>query len=369
MLLESAESPVTMGALSSPAVTFNNESLKILGGPGGQVYDRRVPTVVDHDEALGGNPHGNGTPAYSGADDQQSGQAQRLRLSDCVTYDAPFAELVTDMAARARVPSRALAVRTLLHLPRVATFGGLVTRVQVERELGHSARWLHSDITTARGLVSARTCGLHDLVFAEIAPSDATAIFSSLHYLRSVRSGSVNYALLNSGDGLPVSLCSVSPAQWRKVGGQIETDFGVRRDRIWDVTRVYSCDVAPPNAISYLLARVRNAMREAHDDVDLLITAVDPNLGFAGSSYRAANWQHWLTVRARPYLYHQRRYASPRQLRELFGTSSLAELRARYRGERFEQSRVRLRDSFIFCCRLRGETEPGSERSRRPLHR
>ena len=43
---------------------------------------------------------------------------------------------------------------------------------------------------------------------------------------------------------------------------------------------------------------------------DLLVTAVDPNLGFTGCSYRAANWQQWMTVKARPYLYENGRYVS-----------------------------------------------------------
>jgi hypothetical protein len=135
------------------------------------------------------------------------------------------------------------------------------------------------------------------------------------------------------------------------------------------VSRVYSCDAAPPNAISFLLARVRSALRRSGHDIGLLITAVDPNLGFAGSSYRAANWQQWLTVQPRPYLYHERRYATPRQLRHRFGTSNLTELQARNPGQRFEQSRARLLDSLIFCCRLSGETQDVSPQSQHRLHR
>ena len=101
---------------------------------------------------------------------------------------------------------------------------------------------------------------------------------------------------------------------------------------------------------------------------DLLVTAVDPNLGFTGGSYRAANWQQWMTVRARPYLYENGRYVTPRQLRERFGTSSLVELQAKYPG-RFQQSRVRLLDSMIYCCSVNGETKVVPAQERRRLHR
>ena len=59
----------------------------------------------------------------------------------------------------------------------------------------------------------------------------------------------------------------------------------------------------------------------------MLTTAVDPNLGFIGSSYRAANWQQWMSIEARPYLYVDGVYASPRQFRTRFGGANLAELR------------------------------------------
>ncbi len=131
---------------------------------------------------------------------------------------------------------------------------------------------------------------------------------------------------------------------------------------------MYSVDSAPPNAISSLLSRVRTYLRRNMPSADLLVTAVDPNLGFTGSSYRAANWQQWMTVKARPYLYEDGHYVSPRQLRERYGTASLVELQAKYPG-RFQQSKVRLLDSMIYCCSVNGETKVVPAQERRRLHR
>lgn len=307
-------------------------------------------------------------------DGQRSDRAGRMRLSECRSWGPVFSELVSDRAAKTGVAPRALGVRALLHLPRVATYDGWVTRTQVTQELFHSARWLHDDARDARTLIPVSKFALQELLFEPVAPAKAEAIFSSLHYLRSARQGSDNFALLDPVDRLPVSVCSVSPLEWRRVGSYLDTKFldtkfGVSLDRTWDVSRVYSCDVAPPNAISFLLARVRNTLRLRGNGIELLTTAVDPNLGFTGASYRAANWQQWLTVQPRPYLYHERRYASPRQLRLRMGTSNLTELQAKYPGQRFEQSRARLLDSLIFCCRLSGETEAVDPSSQRRLHR
>ena len=152
------------------------------------------------------------------------------------------------------------------------------------------------------------------------------------------------------------------------MANQIRSQFATPTERIWEVSRVYSVDNAPRNAISSLLSRVRRYLRRSVLSIDLLVTAVDLNLGFTGSSYRAANWQHWMSVKARPYFYDNGRYVTPRQLRERFGTSSLIELQAKYPG-RFQQSRVRLLDSMIYCFSLSGGTEVVVAQHRRRLHR
>jgi hypothetical protein len=143
---------------------------------------------------------------------------------------------------------------------------------------------------------------------------------------------------------------------WSLVSRQLSKQFGVQAEQVWDVSRVYSFDGAPKNVISLLLAKVRKTLSLTEPGLELLTTAVDPNLGFTGSSYRAANWQRWMSIRPRPYLYLNGHYVSPRRLREDFGTANLSVVRTRS-GAVVEQSRATLLDSAIFCCRLRGKTE------------
>jgi hypothetical protein len=328
-----------------------------------------VQTAVDHGTHLEVPSGDTRTVTLASRKPRAAGRPGGLLLSDCRAPESLFAKLAGRAAGKASVDPRALGVRTLLHLPRVATPDGKVTTGQVERELSRSARLLRRDDAAVRHLAPSRKAALHELIFAENLDVDtASTLFSCLHYLKSARAESRNFALVDPADGHPVTICSVSPFEWKRIGNQIHAQFGVPHDRIWDVSRVYSWDAAPPNAISYLLSRVRISLGRGKD-IDLLTTVVDPNLGFTGSSYRAANWQRWLTVQPRPYLYYDRQYASPRQLRQRFGTSSLPELRLRHPGHCFEQSRVRLLDSLIFCSRINGETETISLDSQRPLRR
>ncbi|MEU4601410.1 hypothetical protein AB0F43_00390 [Kribbella sp. NPDC023972] len=293
----------------------------------------------------------------------------RLSLDDCRRHAPDFADLLADAVRRHGVPSRALSVRTLLHLPRLARPNGMVGRGAVIAELNRNAVRLRHDQRAIEDLIPKDKYPLSDLRFVRLGNSEADQIFSRLHYLRSARAGSVNFALVDPVNKLPVTLCSVSPLEWMRVGRQLQTQFGVPLGAAWDVSRVYSFDVAPANAISFLLSKVRQVIRREIPSVQLLTTAVDPNLGFVGASYRAANWQQWMSIQARPYLYVDGIYASPRQLRTRFGGANLVELRAANPRGRFEQSRAKLLDSVIFCCRLRGETEPVPEDDQRRLRR
>lgn len=329
-----------------------------------------VPTEVDHVTRPGVTQGEDRISAITDRDELSLGRLGGLLLSDCRASGEVFVQLIGFAARDADVDPRALSVRTLLHLPRVATRTGWVTGAQIKREISHGARLLRKDAMAVRHLIPDSKFALQELIFTEDFDTvTANKLFSSLHYLRSARPGSRNFALVDPIDRRPVTICSVSPLEWKKVGNQIHVQFGIPQETIWDVSRVYSCDVAPPNAISFLLARVRSSLGRSARNIDLLVTAVDPNLGFTGSSYCAANWQRWLTVQPRPYLYQDRLYASPRQLQQRFGTSNLAELNAKYPTRRFEQSRTRLLDSLIFCCRINGGTETVPLSLQRRLHR
>jgi hypothetical protein len=306
--------------------------------------------------------------AVTECDESTHSKPDRLLLSECRSWACGFTQLVNAAADAANVDPRALGVRTLLHLPRVAKADGWVTTRQIEHELNHSARILHRDTEKFKHALPAGKPSLQELEFVEdFDPATSDKLFASLHYLRNApRRGSRNFALVEPEKRFPVTICSVSPFEWTLVGNHILSEFGIPQEMIRDVSRVYSCDAAPPNAISSLLSRVRTSL---NGTVDLLVTAVDPNLGFRGASYRAAGWQLWLTVQPRPYLYHNSRYASPRQLRQRFGTSNLDELEARHPDQRFARSRTRLLAPWIYCCRTRGATEAIQLSGKCPLRR
>jgi hypothetical protein len=308
---------------------------------------------------------------FAKASDRSPGDADsQLHLDECRRSSAAssFGALVEETARREGVEPRALAVRALLHLPRVASHKGVVRRGHALREVIVSAERLRRDVRAARNHLPIGKFQLPELDFEVIDSSRALPILTSLHYLRGSRPDSLYFALVDPIERLPVSLCSMSPLQWKCVGKQLDAQFGIPQKAVWDVSRVYSIDSAPPNAISSLLSKLRIHIRRNMPSVELMVTAVDPNLGFTGVSYRAANWQQWMIVRARPYLYEKGHYVSPRQLREHYGTASLIDLQAKY-PRRFQQSKARLLDTMIYCCSVNGETKAVPVQDMPRLHR
>ena len=209
----------------------------------------------------------------------------------------------------------------------------------------------------ARGYCRLQQFSLRDLAFEEIDPSRALPVLTLLHYLRSARPGSRYFALVDPVHRLPgkslqrVPLWNGSALEVRSLRNLLFRQNASGRSRAY-----IQSIVRHPMRFHPCCQEFERYLRRNMPSADLLVTAVDPNLGFTGSSYRAANWQQWMTIKARPYLYDNGRYVTPRQLRERFGTSSLIELQAKYPG-RFQQSRVRLLDSMIYCCSVNGETE------------
>jgi hypothetical protein len=85
------------------------------------------------------------------------------------------------------VDARALAVRALLHMPRLASYTGWISRWQLQQD----AERLRSDLGAARSYIPFGNFLLHDLAFEAIDSSRALPILTSLHYLKSARPDSL----------------------------------------------------------------------------------------------------------------------------------------------------------------------------------
>lgn len=252
--------------------------------------------------------------------------------------------IAAEIASSAGVPFTALHLQALLHLPRIADPSGQVAAeaarsetIRVARLVPPNSEWASPEGSTAGGW-QVRPAG----------ESEARPILERFHYLRSFRENSRHFGLYGDGSGRPVALASTSA---NDVGllGRIAVQNGVPVAQSRLVSRVFGFPAAPHNAISMLLGRVGRFERE--NGIRMLLTYVNPNLGFNGGSYRASNWTLAGEEPDTAYDYVDGDYITGRALRHRYGTTDPRRL-AQILGSRYDRSNMPLRPLWVFAIAL-----------------
>jgi hypothetical protein len=177
----------------------------------------------------------------------------------------------------------------------------------------------------------------------------ARPILERFHYLRSFREDSRHFGLFGCDPDDPVALASTS-ANDVNVLVRIALRNGVMAEQSRVVSRVFAFPAAPPNAISMLLGRVGRFERQA--DVQMLLTYVNPNLGFNGGSYRASNWTLAGEEPGTAYDYVGGTYVTGRALQHRYGTTDPVRL-GQLLGPRYARSYMPLLPLWVFAIELR----------------
>lgn len=245
-------------------------------------------------------------------------------------------------ATRSSVRPWPLRLQALMHLPRLADVRGRVVADEAATEIRRLATLLPPSHLWCGPLANAST-SVASLRFGSVAEADARRILEHFHYLRSHREDSRYFGLYASESPDPLALASTScfdvPSLSPLVSGACDTGDA----RI--LSRVFAFEVAPKNVISYLLAHVARA--ERNGGARMLLTYVNPNLGFTGASYRAAGWSLLGREEGTTYRYVDGRYVTDRRLRKRFGTCRDDLLRTKL-GSRFQRSRMPLKPLLVF---------------------
>jgi hypothetical protein len=188
------------------------------------------------------------------------------------------------------VSPRDLYRQLLLHLPRFehqelyspALVCGEATRLasKLANKRRELARWIkRPQIPTLRK---------SDACIRECSPEIARQLHEKLHYIGTYRDGVHLGLFLPQGGDIPVALATLSEMDIKHLDhiyNSVE-----EKQRVLVVSRMFAFDWAPRNTMSFLLGRVARWIRKRRPSVRTLLTYVNPNLGFTGSSYAAANW-------------------------------------------------------------------------------
>jgi hypothetical protein len=254
--------------------------------------------------------------------------------------DRPMPNGVEFAARAANRPARPLQLQALLQLPRLADANGCVPDeasqqllAELAQELPSSTEWFVADAGS-----SPRRLRFHD-----VDEETARDVMRRFHYLRSPRIDGRAYGL-STPAGRLVALCVSSPLDVHRLK-ELLAAIGRPSESARVISRVFAFDGAPKNSISYMLSRV--ALEERRLGVSDLITYVNPNLGFTGSSYLASGWRLLGAEPGTKYRYLDGRYATDRELAAKFGPRDDDGYR-RLLGARFATSASPLKPLLVF---------------------
>lgn len=183
-----------------------------------------------------------------------------------------------------------------------------------------------------------------------VDPSTAEFIHRAHHYLGSSRGDAIHLGLYHRTEirrePRLMSLVSLSPFDLLHLADALPS--GLRQEQVLVLSRLFAFEWCPRNTISYTLGRVFSWLRERLPHVKMLLTYLNPNLGFNGTVYQATNWTLFGYEMKRRYLYLDSNYVTDRQMIRAHGTADLRKLRALL-GERVSGSALPLKPLEIYA--------------------
>jgi hypothetical protein len=256
---------------------------------------------------------------------ERSIHASAAHVTPLVSETSPF-----DLPTK-----RDMVVQALLHLPRVAAPDGTVELSVAMEEITRIRDRRSHELVPFASMAQRpeRPLALHELSIGKLDPQQARPVMEHFHYLRSARDDSLTIGALYAQR--VVALCSVSPLDLPWIAAALP----IAPENVAVLSRVFAFDWAPRNTISYLLSQVEHRIRRLDSDTKVLITYLNPNLGFSGASYRAANWLPLGEEGGTRYAYLDGEYITDRRLR----------MRPPRERSRAEYSRMALEPLRLLC--------------------
>ena len=159
---------------------------------------------------------------------------------------------------------------------------------------------------------------------------NATAhiIHEAHHYLGSPRNDGLHLGLytneVNQRNEKLLSIATLSPFDLIHISDLLPTE--IHPEQVMVLSRLFAFDWCPKNTISFSLGRLFAWVREKLPNVKMLITYLNPNLGFNGTVYSSSNWTLFGLERKERYLYLNGNYVTDRQMINLHGTAKYEKL-------------------------------------------
>jgi len=236
--------------------------------------------------------------------------------------------------------------RLLLHLPRLGTYDGTEESI-ISDEAGRISQQVSKSVGMDMQRASA-PIAVRDTLFDVVPDEIAFEVHERFHYLQSRRIDSIHLGLFRSKSVSLRSLLALATFSRLDVASIIGT-LGppLSGPDVWVLSRMFAFADAPENALSFLISRCVHRFRRASCP-RLILSYLDPNLGYHGSTYRAAGAYLYATEVHAPFFYLDRDFITTRGLLTRCGTAKPAELASTF-GGRFQCSTAPLRPLEVYA--------------------
>jgi hypothetical protein len=244
-----------------------------------------------------------------------------------------------------------LALRTqlLLHLPRLVTDHCFPCERDIQHEIRAVSDFLEeSQRPYAQWLKPPeRPIELSDLEFISLDADIAKIYHESFHYIGSYRPGR-HFAFQDRNSGRIVCIGSVASCDLKHAEEKIAPN--VDPQSVLMLSRFFAFRWAPERTFSYFHGKLRLQLMKEFD-TRLMLSFVNPNLGFNGNSYKSANWILFAHEAGTHYMYLNGRYRTMRFFIKNYGVNDADKLK-RELGHSLKISTMDLRPMLLFAIPL-----------------
>jgi hypothetical protein len=158
---------------------------------------------------------------------------------------------------------------------------------------------------------------LDEFAVFEAKKEEADRIIKTYHYLTSAREESVNLALIYLPKEYIAGVITISKFDLAHI--QIKPLLSSEAKVI---SRIFTFPRLPPNTASHFIGETIRWIRKRSPAVKLLLTYLNPNVGYQGTIYKATNWKGYAREHNTRYSYFDGNYVTDRFLQKRFGTAA-----------------------------------------------
>lgn len=196
-------------------------------------------------------------------------------------------------------------------------------------------------------------CVVRDVKESRLVNVDADEsydIHRYLHYLLSPRTSSINLGLACKEIKEPFALASFSSFDIPHLERIVRPYF--YPEQVLVLSRFFAFPSAPKNAVSFLMRKSRQWIRQNYPEIRLILTYTNPNVGFSASSLSASNWTIIAHEEKDYYLYFDGVYTTDRELSWKYGVDDFSALQAKL-GNRIARSKIPLEPLRVHATLVR----------------